>query len=96
MYCVPPYYLVTYLKQQLSFTRCYLALIYQHFKGIPSKHIAKSLELFTNSTTNSVGQHTKLSMFGKFLVHAWSSCEALNGEHSMLVNWGSNSNSILV
>jgi hypothetical protein len=37
-----------------------------------------------------VVQHTKLFMFSKFSVDAWSQCGGLNKEHSILVNWGQN------
>ena len=32
--------------------------------------------------------HTTPSVFGKFWVHAWRSCEGLNKDHSILVNGG--------
>ena len=35
--------------------------------------------------------HTTFSMFGKFLVHAWSRWGGLNKEHLKLVHWGQNS-----
>ena len=34
--------------------------------------------------------HTKLSMVGKFLVHAWTKCGGLNIEHSISIHEGPN------